>query len=144
MDISTRLNELMQPGDGHPKLSQTDLSKLSGVPQPTIARILAGRGKKGPETATLVALSKVFGVEFMWLQQGTGAKYPGGKAASDPAPALPVPHAQPRFRKHWLSQEEADHLADFRSLSTKNQKRVRAATREIEGDDVSGGAVDEV
>lgn len=143
MSIATRLNEAMQSGDGRGKLSQTELSVRSGVPQPTIARILKGNMKKGPETSTLVALSNALGVEFNWLQQGTLPKHPGGKAAST-LPVVGVSDRPQEFKRHWLTQEEADHLADFRSLTPKGQKRLRAVVMGMKRDDVSSDTVDKL
>lgn len=132
----------MLPGDGREGISQNELSKRSKVPQPTISRILKGDGKKGPETATLVALSRALGVDFNWLQQGIGSKHGG---AGGDAPAITeVAPSKPEFRRHWLSPEEADHLAIFRSLSPKNQKRIRSMATSMPRDRRDGDAVDEV
>jgi transcriptional regulator with XRE-family HTH domain len=50
--------------------SQSALSAKSGVPQPTIARILKGQGKSEPETATIKKLAAACGVSFNWLNEG--------------------------------------------------------------------------
>jgi phage repressor protein C with HTH and peptisase S24 domain len=52
--------------------SQSALSRASGVPQPTINRILKDIGKKGPESQTLLALAQACNVNFQWLHEGTG------------------------------------------------------------------------
>lgn len=52
--------------------SQAELARRSGVPQPTISRILKDPGKKGPETETLRKLANACGVRFEWLNEGTG------------------------------------------------------------------------
>ena len=54
---------------GKRKLSQTKLSALSGVPQPTINRILSG-ATLNPEAATVAALAAACGVTFGWLYEG--------------------------------------------------------------------------
>lgn len=69
MDISTRLDQAMQAA-GFP--SQSALARASGVPQPTINRILKGTGKKGPETNTIAALAAACNVSPQWLTNGTG------------------------------------------------------------------------
>lgn len=51
--------------------SQSALSAKSGVPQPTIARILKNHGKSEPETATVKKLASACGVSFNWLNEGT-------------------------------------------------------------------------
>lgn len=71
--IASRLNEAMQTARP-PIKAQSDLSDKSGVPQPTISRILKGKGKKGPETDTLKKLAAACGVNFNWLNEGIGAK----------------------------------------------------------------------
>jgi len=52
--------------------SQSALARASGVPQPTINRILKGTGKKGPETSTIVQLAQACNVAAQWLMDGTG------------------------------------------------------------------------
>jgi len=52
--------------------SQSALARESGIPQPTINRILKGVGKKGPETNTIVALARACKVSAQWLLDGTG------------------------------------------------------------------------
>ncbi|MEG0082208.1 MAG: S24 family peptidase [Massilia sp.] len=69
MDISTRLDQAMQAA-GIP--SQSALARASGVPQPTINRILKGTGKKGPETNTIAALAAACNVSPQWLTDGSG------------------------------------------------------------------------
>lgn len=53
-------------------LSQSALARASGIPQPTINRILKGSGKKGPETNTIAALAAACNVSAQWLTDGTG------------------------------------------------------------------------
>jgi len=53
-------------------ISQSALARASGVPQPTINRILKGTGKRGPETNTITALAQACNVSAQWLIDGTG------------------------------------------------------------------------
>lgn len=70
MDIATRLDKAMKLA-GIP--SQSALSRASGVPQPTINRILKGVvGKRGPETQTLTSLAQACNVAVDWLREGQG------------------------------------------------------------------------
>lgn len=64
--------------------SQSALSRASGVPQPTINRILKGVGKRGPEAHTLVQLAAACNVAFDWLHEGIGPR--ARVAAADPPP----------------------------------------------------------
>lgn len=52
--------------------SQSALSRASGVPQPTINRILKDVHKHSPDTKTLQALAQSLGVSFEWLAEGRG------------------------------------------------------------------------
>ncbi|WP_404609752.1 XRE family transcriptional regulator [Caballeronia udeis] len=68
MDIATRLDEAMQlRGFGS---NQSALSRASGVPQPTINRILKGKTPT-PDVETLRKLSEALSVGFTWLSDGT-------------------------------------------------------------------------
>jgi phage repressor protein C with HTH and peptisase S24 domain len=69
MTIATRLQKAMQRAEIR---SQNELARRSGVPQPTINRILKGGGKQGPATETLKKLAMACGVPFQWLSEGTG------------------------------------------------------------------------
>jgi phage repressor protein C with HTH and peptisase S24 domain len=82
MDIASRLDQAMSAA-GFP--SQNALSRASGVPQPTINRLLKGVGKKGPEAYTVAALAEACNVSFEWLHTGNGPMERAGKA---PAPSL--------------------------------------------------------
>ena len=64
--------------------SQAALARASGIPQPTINRILKGTGKKGPETNTLQRLAAACNVNFRWLHEGVGPRE-RSKAEEDPA-----------------------------------------------------------
>jgi len=69
MDISTRLDKAMRAAGFE---SQSGLARASGVPQPTINRILKGGGKRGPETETLKKLAVACNISFAWLNEGRG------------------------------------------------------------------------
>lgn len=64
MDLAKQIDQAMR--DWKPKrLSQAELSRLSGVPQPTISRTL--KGDSIPETDTLLRISKVLKISFSGL-----------------------------------------------------------------------------
>jgi phage repressor protein C with HTH and peptisase S24 domain len=69
MTIAIRLDNAMQDAGFK---SQSALARASGVPQPTINRILKGVGSKGPETETLRKLASACQVSFEWLHEGLG------------------------------------------------------------------------
>lgn len=70
MDISSRLDAAMKAAHIP---SQSELARRSGVPQPTINRILKGGGKRGPESETLKKLAGACSVSFEWLNEGRGS-----------------------------------------------------------------------
>jgi phage repressor protein C with HTH and peptisase S24 domain len=72
MTIALRLDKAMKRA-GIP--SQNALARRSGVPQPTINRILKGGGRQGPATETLKKLAMACGVPFQWLSEGTGEEH---------------------------------------------------------------------
>jgi transcriptional regulator with XRE-family HTH domain len=78
MDIAMRLDEAMRAAGFK---SQSALARASGVPQPTINRILKGGGKRGPETETVRKLAEALNVSFQWLLEG---KEPRGRLVDDP------------------------------------------------------------
>lgn len=96
MDISTRLNEAMKAAGYE---SQSALARASGIPQPTINRILNGVGKKGPETHTLAALAVACNVTFEWLLEGTGRRERDG--------AMP---ASARFTPVVIARDDDDNF----------------------------------
>jgi len=79
MNISTRLDQAMQQAG---ILSQSALARASGIPQPTINRILKGSGKKGPETNTIAALAAACNVSAQWLTDGTGPMQRAGHTST--------------------------------------------------------------
>lgn len=69
MTVGDRLDQAMLKAGVR---SQAKLSRLSGVPQATISRILSNQGVKGPETETTRRLAAACGVSFSWLIDGFG------------------------------------------------------------------------
>lgn len=68
MDLSDRLDRAMQLRGMH---SQSGLARDSGVPQPTINRILK-RKTTQPDHVTLRKLSEALDVDLEWLTDGVG------------------------------------------------------------------------
>lgn len=71
MTIPNRLQEAMNSAG---ITSQSELARRSGVPQPTINRILNGVGRQGPATQTLKKLAAACEVSFQWLADGAGGE----------------------------------------------------------------------
>lgn len=135
MDTNTigfRLDEAMQDARIE---SQAQLARLSGVPQPTINRILKNQGKKGPESATLIALADACGVELLWLQQGRGPKKveaqanKGKEDSPDERAKLRVVDIVPSQKLQWITDREAELLSEFRACDEPQKKILLAAAR---------------
>ncbi|WP_377701192.1 XRE family transcriptional regulator [Pseudoduganella sp. UC29_71] len=98
MDISSRLESAMKAAGYE---SQSALARASGVPQPTINRILNGVGKKGPEAHTLVQLAAALNVTFEWLHEGIGQRErgapPAGVLPAQYTPVVVAPEDDARF-----------------------------------------------
>lgn len=91
MTIASRLDEAMKAARIP---SQAALARASGVPQPTINRILKGMGKNGPESGTLSKLAAACNVTFEWLHEGIGTPSrvaAQGETYLSEAPAAPLP-----------------------------------------------------
>jgi phage repressor protein C with HTH and peptisase S24 domain len=91
MDISSRLDSAMKAAGYE---SQSALARASGVPQPTINRILKGVGKKGPEAHTLVQLASACNVSFEWLHEGSGQRERKRDRNAAPGTGLPAQFAR--------------------------------------------------
>jgi transcriptional regulator with XRE-family HTH domain len=115
--VSTRLDEAMT-NCGY---SQSSLARASGVPQPTINRILKGPNKRGPETETLRKLARACNVSFEWLNEGAESRSRiGSSKAQEVIVATPVQAVQ----ESWLQRvnaDEAELLELYRSLSKAKQ-----------------------
>lgn len=95
MYISDRLTQAMEEAGFQ---SQSALARASGVPQPTINRILNRSGARGPEAATLAALASACNVAFEWLHEGTGPMARrGADALARDVPVVVADEDDPRF-----------------------------------------------
>jgi transcriptional regulator with XRE-family HTH domain len=134
MNIGGRLDEAMRDASIP---SQSQLARSSGVPQPTINRILKGQGKQGPETSTLIALARALNVEVRWLQTGNGPKRmgdAGGQAENDEhvTGAHLVAKEPPAARLlQWLTPREAEFLSELRARSESQQGRLLNALKRM-------------
>jgi phage repressor protein C with HTH and peptisase S24 domain len=93
MNIPLRLQEAMNRAGIK---SQSELARGSGVPQPTINRILKGVGRQGPATETLRKLAAACKVPFQWLADGTGVE-PYAGAQQRAMSAMPEPDIDKLF-----------------------------------------------
>ncbi len=105
MNIGNRLDQAMKAARIK---SQSELSRLSGVPQATISRILKDIGAKGPETETVKKLAKACRVSFTWLNEGEEDSFPSSQSTTDPlldqriAHALRVMQQMPEYKLNQI------------------------------------------
>lgn len=110
--------------------SQSELSRRSGVPQPTINRILKGGGKRGPETETIRKLAEACSVTFEWLLEGRGSQ----------KPRLQVVEGEKRPARMILAYDDEEALLDlYRRADTRGRRSIqRFAAREVAGANTVG------
>lgn len=118
MDIGTRLDQAMEKA--HFK-TQAALADASGVPQPTIARILKGGGKRGPETTTIQKLAAACGVTFNWLMEGANKPIETTSMPAKPA----AQKNEPTVSLSYITDEELELLTQYRQSTTKSQQLLR-------------------
>lgn len=89
MDIASRLDTAMKAAGIE---SQAGLARASGIPQPTVNRILKGVGKKGPEAHTIASLARAVNVSFEWLHEGKGPMERTPEVAHDEGSVVQAVH----------------------------------------------------
>lgn len=97
-------------------------------------------GGTAPNRNRIKRVAEVLGVTPNWLQHGDIAALEK-TGASGPEVVAPLPD---EIKRHWLNGEEADHLADFRSLTEKNRRRLRSIARGMERDEPSIDVTDKL
>ncbi|MFJ3048532.1 helix-turn-helix domain-containing protein [Herbaspirillum chlorophenolicum] len=122
MTIGQRLDQAMREARFP---SQSALSRASGVPQPTINRILKGAGARGPETETLKKLAVACNVSFEWLNEGIEAK---GRRPKDNLALLKF-QAEPNKENHKLAEEMVELITLFKDLEPEQRQMVLRATK---------------
>lgn len=106
--IAERLLDAMKAA-GYP--SQSALSRASGVPQPTINRILNGVGRGAPAVETLTALADACNVQVGWLMDGTGARERGAVSTTSPIPE--------EFRPVEVLDDDDDRLVKVKKVQLR-------------------------
>lgn len=122
-DIGGRLDKAMREAGFE---SQSALARASGVPQPTINRILKG-SSKGPEAATVRKLAQTLNVPFDWLNEGSGDKVRQPRAASDDPLELT-----------YTSARERRLLTNFRLSDERGQEEIEQAAEATEKRSLGG------
>lgn len=146
MNIATRLDSAMRSAKVG---SQSQLARMSGVPQPTISRILKGQGTQGAETVTLVALASALNVDLRWLQQGIGSPTPARIRKSEPEekspePVLAVVEPPKADILQWVTAREAELLTEYRACAEPQRARILVVARSMPKAEGSVGVSDKV
>ncbi|WP_243772165.1 helix-turn-helix domain-containing protein [Burkholderia anthina] len=105
--IGERLKELIFAHPNYGERGQSKLSRDTGVPQPTISRIL--RGGSVPEMETLAALAVPFGVTCEWLLTERGPKYVAELYVKQQQDEISTPAHLPSGAKNLIA--EVEHAA---------------------------------
>lgn len=116
MSIADHLRQLMAARGVQ---SENELDRATGVPQPTINRILRGKSKR-PEFRTLEPLARYFGITVDRLVNGPL------RVTNAQAPAVEEPAADYKVSTPALSEEERTILDIYRRLGPEEQRTWRA------------------
>lgn len=120
MSIGDRLDKAMKSA-GYK--SQTALAKASGVPQPTVNRILKGGGKRGPETETIKRLAGACGVSFTWLMDDDNDAQI--EKVEIRLTETTTSHSDAsKYTLMFVTQDEIDILTAYRLAPEMNQKMI--------------------
>lgn len=111
--MNTIGNRLYEAMDKAGFKRQADLAIESGVPQPTISRILKDKGRRGPESDTIVRLARACGVAASWLLSGEG------EPTSETASVIQNP-----LTLMYVTTDEIELLTAYRLAPDENKKRL--------------------
>ncbi|GJG92869.1 helix-turn-helix domain-containing protein [Cupriavidus pauculus] len=106
MTIATRLDRLMRARNVK---SQSALARMTGVPQPTINRILKGQTDT-PELGTIKKIATTFNVPATWLAEGPGDDPPNVDPRQGSAGLLVAANMSLEERVRSAQLEAANHL----------------------------------
>jgi len=144
MGIATRLDRMMKE---RKVKGQSALSRLSGVPQPTIARVLKGTTDT-PELGTVKKLAAALGVTATWLVEGPddpveylveGITQAGAPAAAQATVIEPVDEFAARASV-LREMQVAQAAAILASLSDSALSKALGWLQELKAGEVSGHA----
>ncbi|BBB59924.1 hypothetical protein UNDKW_1651 [Undibacterium sp. KW1] len=129
MNIGSRLDQAMKDA-GH--ISQAALSRASGVPQPTINRILKGTAV-APESSTLKKLAMACKVSFSWLvgESDDNAAPPQHHKVSE---ELSTYTNSPVVHLTYVTDVELEILTLFRESTEMGKKLIQTAAIASEKD----------
>lgn len=128
MNTGTRLDQAMREAGFK---SQSALSRASGVPQPTINRILKGTAIE-PESATLRKLASACRVSFSWLSGADNEK--GSTQNHSVAEDRHVYGARQNIHLTYATDDELEILTRYRESTEMGKKLIQTAAEASEKD----------
>lgn len=135
MTIASRLDEAMKAAGFK---SQNALARASGIPQPTINRILKGVGKKGPEAHTLAQLAAACNVAFDWLHEGIGDRARTVPKRGDGE--KPIKAIAPQIPENFVDADEFVKLMIlFRQSTASGRRQIMGAAESADKAISAGG-----
>lgn len=138
MNLAKRLDEAMKVAHdyGPNGISQSELSRKSGVPQATISRTL--KGATSPETDTIRRLAAALGVTFDWLNEGIQPKH---RTETKPQSTSPVSLASNNAEQKLTPEQYAEVILLFGKSPPHAQREVlRILSKAVKaGSVVKGG-----
>jgi len=137
MTIASRLDEAMKAAGFK---SQNALARASGIPQPTINRILKGVGKKGPEAHTLALLAAACNVAFDWLHEGIGDPARTATKRSNGEKPPKVTTTAPQIPDNFVDADEFVKLMIlFRQSTANGRRQIMGAAESADKAFIAGG-----
>lgn len=116
-------------------LSQTELGRVSGVPQPTIHRIMTGESQS-PRQQNILKIAKALGVSANWLWTGKQDLFPATPLATDepkpinaPAPKRSATKSERGRTKLEIKVVDGHGSKTFTSL--EQEKSIALAIQEL-------------
>lgn len=137
MGIATRIDRMMSE---RKIKGQSALSRLSGVPQPTIARVLKGRTDT-PELSTVKKLAAALGVTTTWLADGPDdpVQYAGESATAVQLAASTVDEVAERASA-LREMQIAQATAILAGLSDSALSKALGLLQDLRGEPTEDGA----
>lgn len=117
--ITDRMDEL--------GISQTELGRVSGIPQPTIHRIITGESQS-PRQENVLKIAKALGVSANWLWTGKQDLFPipstsTNKSEQSEGPAFKRAPAKPDHSRTKLEIKVVDHKGS-RTYTSREQEKL--------------------
>lgn len=119
-------------------------ARLTGMEPSQVSQLIGKKPSKNIGNMIAQRIERAFGLTDGQLDHHAVAEPRHPQAGLHEAPKVEAKESeQPRFQRHWLSPDEADHLAEYRSMTENGRKTLKIIARRMERERVDIGAVDE-